>query len=86
MTIAVTDPLIATNNGTWTIDANGSKPSELQPDLVVDIGALSATYLGGTAWATLAAVGDVDVRTPGALAIADTLFASRPLPFSGSFF
>jgi predicted acetyltransferase len=86
VTIAVTDPLIATNNGTWTIAGDGCEPSELQPDLVVDIGALSATYLGGTAWATLAAVGKVEVGAPHALAMADTLFASRPLPFSGSFF
>lgn len=86
VTIAVNDPLVATNNGTWTVTAEGSKPSEAEPDLLVGISTLSAAYLGGTSWATLAAVGEVEVRTPGVVAIADTLFASHPLPFCGTFF
>ena len=30
--------------------------------------------------------GAVEIRTPDAIAVADTLFASRPLPFCGTFF
>ncbi len=86
VTIAVSDRLVAANNGVWTVTADGAKPSELAPDLAVDIATLSAAYLGGTPWATLAAVGRVDVTTPSTVALADTLFATRPLPFCGSFF
>jgi predicted acetyltransferase len=84
--IAVHDPLVSANNGTWRVDANGAKRTDDQPDLVVDVSALAACYLGGVGWHTLAAVGDVEVRSAEAIAIADGLFASRPLPFSGSFF
>jgi hypothetical protein len=84
--ISVHDPLVKANNGTWRVDANGAKRTDDEPDLTVGISALSATYLGGTAWHTLAAVGDVEAASAEAVAIADSLFANRPLPFSGSFF
>lgn len=84
--ISVTDPRVAHNNGTWRIDAGGSKQTDDEPDLAVDIADLSAAYLGGTTWRSLATVGRVDVLDPAAVDIADTLFASRPLPFCGSFF
>jgi predicted acetyltransferase len=86
VTIAVNDALIAANNGVWTVDAGGAQRTHDEGDLDVDISALSAAYLGGTAWHTLAAVGAVEARNEKAIAIADNLFASRPLPFSGSFF
>jgi hypothetical protein len=53
---------------------------------VVDIATLSSVYLGGTSWAAVAATGAVDERRAGSVATADHLFASRPLPFCGSFF
>jgi predicted acetyltransferase len=86
VSIAVTDRLVAGNNGVWAVDASGAQRTHDEGDLVADISALSAAYLGGTAWHTLAAAGAVDVRNEKAIAIADNLFASRPLPFSGSFF
>ena len=82
----MTDKQIASNNGTWTVDAGGARRAEGDADLVADISVLSAAYLGGTGWHTLASAGNVDVRNDKAIAIADNLFASRPLPFSGSFF
>ena len=85
-TITVSDRSIATNNGTWAIDAGGAARVDGDGDLAADISALSAAYLGGTAWHTLAAAGAVEVRNDKAIAVADNLFASRPLPFSGSFF
>jgi predicted acetyltransferase len=86
VTIAVTDAQLAGNTGTWIVDAGGPQRAHDEADLAVDISVLSATYLGGTAWHTLAAAGIVDVRNEKAIAVADNLFASRPLPFSGSFF
>jgi predicted acetyltransferase len=86
VSIAVTDRHVASNNGVWAIDASGAQRTPDEGDLFADVSVLSAAYLGGTAWHTLAAAGAVDVRNEKAIAIADNLFASRPLPFSGSFF
>jgi predicted acetyltransferase len=86
VTIAVTDDLVGTNDGTWILDAGGAQRTRDEAELSVDISALSAAYLGGTAWHTLAAAGRLDVRNEKAIAVADNLFASRPLPFCGSFF
>lgn len=85
VTVAVSDPLIAANNASWEISAAGAVRTEAAPDLSVDIATLSAAYLGGTSWYVLWARGSVggDAR---AVARADALFASRPLPFCGSFF
>jgi predicted acetyltransferase len=84
--IGVTDPLVASNNGSWRVSATGAVATSEAADLAVDIATLSATYLGGVSWELLAAVGQVEVRTPGATCAADTLFASHLLPFCGSFF
>jgi predicted acetyltransferase len=86
VSIAVTDRQVAGNNGVWAVDASGAQRTHDEGDLLADISVLSAAYLGGTGWHTLAAAGAVDVRNEKAIAIADNLFASRPLPFSGSFF
>jgi predicted acetyltransferase len=90
VTVAVTDPLLPGNTGTWRISAEGaqhvSDQADASADLAVDITTLSAVYLGGTSWSELAAVGDVVVRDQAALAAADALFSSRPAPFCGSFF
>jgi predicted acetyltransferase len=86
VTIEVTDAVIAGNNGSWIIDSGGAQRTRDEAELSVDISTLSAAYLGGTAWHTLAAAGRAGVRNEKAITIADNLFASRPLPFSGSFF
>jgi predicted acetyltransferase len=85
VTIAVRDPLIPDNNATWRVSADGAAATGDPADLSVDIATVSAAYLGGTSWHTLWSRGSV-VGEPDAVALADTLFASRPLPFCGSFF
>jgi predicted acetyltransferase len=85
VTIAVSDPLIPGNNATWRVCAEGAAATFDAADLSVDIATLPAAYLGGTSWHTLWSRGSV-VAEPAAVALADTLFASRPLPFCGSFF
>lgn len=84
--IRVTDPMIPANNGTWRIGADGAKRTDDAPDLTVGIETISAVYLGGPSWAALSVIDDVEVTNPDAIAIADTLFVSRPLPWSGTFF
>jgi predicted acetyltransferase len=86
VTIGVHDPVLADNCGTWRVSSEGVERTEDDPDLAVTIETISAAYLGGPSWAALAGVGAVEVRDPAAIALADTLFASRPLPFCGSFF
>lgn len=89
VTIAVSDPLFADNEGTWRVSAEGATRADVAPataDLVTDVGGLSAAYMGGTAWYELAIAGRVVEQTAGAVAAADGLFASRPLPRCGSHF
>ena len=52
------------------------------PDLVLDVAVLGGILLGGVRPSTLARAGLVDERTPGALAVADAMFAVEPQPFS----
>jgi predicted acetyltransferase len=86
VTVEVTDPRLAANEGVWRVDSNGASRSDATPQLRAGIAALSAAYLGGTAWRALAATGRVEVYEDGAVERADALFAVRPLPFCGSFF
>ncbi|WP_181884771.1 GNAT family N-acetyltransferase [Arthrobacter sp. RT-1] len=56
--------------------------TDAPPDMVVDIAALAAAYLGDTTMTTLAAAGRVRECRPGALARADALFGLRPGPWT----
>ncbi len=53
-----------------------------EPDLVLGVAELGGILLGGVRPSALARAGLVDERTPGALAVADAMFAVEPLPFS----
>ena len=86
VTIQVSDSILSHNNGTWRVDASGASTTSAEPDLVTDIAGLSAAYLGGTGWWALTTTRAVESHRAGAAADADLLFASRPLPFCGSFF
>lgn len=84
--IQVTDPVLPGNDGIWEVSRDGARRTHDAPDLIADLATLSAAYLGGTTWWSLAATGRVDVRSPGAVEHADELFAVTPRPFCGSFF
>lgn len=89
VTVAVSDPLFPANCGTWEISSSGAKRSKVSAenaDLVTTINGVSAAYMGGTAWHDLWVADVVRQQRPGALAAADLLFASHPLPRCGSFF
>ena len=66
--IGVTDSLLPANTGVWSVAASGAKRlgDDAGADIAVDIRELSAAYLGGTRWSSLAAAGRVDVRNPAA--------------------
>ncbi|HEY8217214.1 MAG TPA: GNAT family N-acetyltransferase [Acidimicrobiia bacterium] len=75
--------------GTFTIDGGpdgASVKAAGTPDLVVDVSTLSTAWLGGIPWSTLAAAGWVEERGAGAVARADAMFASTPLPFPFTWF
>jgi predicted acetyltransferase len=90
VTVAVTDAMLPRNNGVWSVSAAGAKRiddlDEASADLAVDIGQLSAAFLGGTPWRALADAGRVEVSDAAALALADALFAVPELPYCCSGF
>jgi predicted acetyltransferase len=69
-------------------DARGAECSATtrDPDLALDSGSLAAAYLGGVAFATLAAAGRVRELKPGALRRADALFATDTAPYCATEF
>lgn len=89
VTIAVADSLFAGNNGTWEVSSSGAQRSSVsaeKADLVTTINGVSAAYMGGAAWRDLWVAGVVQEQREGALATADQLFVSIPLPRCGTFF
>jgi predicted acetyltransferase len=83
VTIGVDDPMFAANCGVWAISAGGATRVDTQADVRVDIGTISAAYLGAVAWRDLATIGAVTAGDD-VLDRLDTLFAVRPTPFCGS--
>jgi predicted acetyltransferase len=76
-------------DGVFTVDGGPDGVSITtggSADLTCDVATLSAAWLGGVSFTTLAAAGWVDEHTPGALARADAMFASTPLPFPFTWF
>jgi predicted acetyltransferase len=57
-----------------------------EPDLVLEAPDLGAAWLGGTRFSALRRAGLVEERTPGAVARADALFATDPLPYCNTGF
>jgi predicted acetyltransferase len=84
--VEVADRVLPDNTGTWRADPDGFRRVDAAPDLVVDVDVLGAAALGGTSWWELAAAGRVDVRRTGAVEDADRLFATTPVPWSGTYF
>jgi predicted acetyltransferase len=82
---AVADAFLPENVGCYEL-VGGSEGAECrrttgEADLALDVADLGAAYLGGVRFSTLAQAGRVEERTSGALARADTLFASDPAPY-----
>ncbi len=55
-------------------------------DLRCGVSTLSAAWLGGVRWSILADAGLVEEPTPGAVGVADTMFASSPQPHPYTWF
>jgi predicted acetyltransferase len=88
LALEVADPTLPENAGRFLLEADGNAArctrAEEEPELQLDVADLAAAYLGGASFATLARAGRVRQRSPGAVARADALFASRPAPWTVS--
>lgn len=84
VTLAVTDPLLPGNTGTWHLVGGPESASCTRTgrpaQLRADIGALGAAYLGGAALGVLAAAGRVTELDPGALMRAGPAFGWHRAP------
>lgn len=67
-------------------DGAEANRTDAEANLVLDVADLSAAYLGGVPFSTLARAGLVEERTPGALARADLMFHSEPAPAALTWF
>ena len=83
VTIGVHDPMFPANTGAWTISATAPNAATRPSDVEVDIGTLSAAYLGAVSWHDLAVIGAVTASIE-SLTQLDALFAVRPTPFCGT--
>jgi predicted acetyltransferase len=81
--IGVDDPMFTGNCGVWAISASGVGRVDAAPDVQVDIGTLSAAYLGAVSWRDLATIGAL-AASDELLDRLDSVFAVRPTPFCGS--
>jgi predicted acetyltransferase len=77
-------------NGRFAIDGGPDgadcRPTTEAAALTLNVGELGALYLGGPAWATLAAAGRLDVHDHRALATADAMFRSPVAPWCNTIF
>ena len=84
--LAIIDDVCPWNNGRFRLEVSGGAgsavPSEAPPDLSLTVSALASAFLGGAALTTLAKAGIVEEKTPGALFLADRMFASQLRPWT----
>jgi predicted acetyltransferase len=82
----VRDATCPGNEGRFRVESvegrGACEPTSVPADLVLDVGDLGSTYLGGVTFVTLARAGRVVARSAAALDRADAMFASRPLPWT----
>ncbi|MGH2819590.1 MAG: sterol carrier protein domain-containing protein, partial [Actinomycetota bacterium] len=90
ITFELTDGFCEWNEGTWTLTAADGKATLAEatggPELSFDAGDLGSAYLGGTAFARLAAAGRVTELVPGAVERADALFQTSLHPWCPEIF
>ena len=91
----VTDEFCPWNAGRWRLTVPGADgecvtveaaPAAAEMDLAADIRDLACVYLGAVRFADLARVGRVRERRPGAIALADELFATASAPWNSTMF
>jgi len=90
LTFALNDSFCPWNTGMYKLsggpDGAHCERTDGSADLRMEVADLSAVYLGGVAFAQLAAAGRVEEYTPGALRRADRMFRWTPAPWCASVF
>ncbi|MCA0144028.1 GNAT family N-acetyltransferase [Blastococcus sp. LR1] len=85
LVIGVRDPFCPWNDGNWRLSGHPAGgycgKTDRDPDLVLDIEALSSAYLGGISLGTLQAAGRVTEVSPGAVTMASTAFGWPVAPW-----
>jgi predicted acetyltransferase len=85
LVLEVDDPLLTANAGRWRLrggrgHAQVSAAGEARADIVGDVQAFSAAYLGGTGLAVFEDAGLISENTPGALEVLDAALHSYRAP------
>jgi predicted acetyltransferase len=78
--IRVADDLCPWNVGQWRVGTHAIERTLDAPDLVMDIDALGAAYLGGVTFGELSRAGRVHEASPGAIQRGDALFRGERAP------
>jgi predicted acetyltransferase len=91
LTFELSDAFRPANAGRWRLDAGDGGTATIDrsdgdPDLTLDTSDLASVYLGTFRFADLAGAGRVGECRPGAVAIADRLFASTTPPWCSTQF
>lgn len=92
LTFDLTDEFCPWNAGTWrlTVPGGGSAASVIRAeagaevDLALDVSALDTVYLGGFTFAELSRAGRITELRDGAIATADSLFATATKPWNST--
>ena len=88
--LEVRDAFCPWNEGRYELeggpDGAQCRPTDREPDLLVEAGDLGACYLGGTRLQTLARAGRIHEERPGAVARAEAMFGWDPLPWCSAVF
>jgi len=92
LTLAVADPTLGleATAGTFVVDGGPGgavcKRTDAEPDLVLDAAELGAIVLGGVRPSVLARAGRLTAADPGALFLADAMFAADRDPYASTWF
>ncbi len=91
VTFELTDTFRPANAGRWRLTAGDAGSTSVEafdgdPDLALDTSDLASVYLGAFRFADLANAGRVRECRPGAIAVADRLFASTTPPWCSTMF
>lgn len=84
--LEVPDPILPENAIRLRLSRNGAEPTDLPADVIANVEAVSAAYLGGAKWWQLALAGRLEVKNHQAIASLDALFATEILPYAGTMF
>ncbi|QND66500.1 GNAT family N-acetyltransferase [Mesorhizobium loti] len=84
--LEVSDAILPDNATRLRLSPEGAERTNLSADVVTDVAAVSAAYLGGVKWWQLAQTGRLGAFDRAAVETLDTLFTAPASPHSGTMF